>query len=361
MVVGAYQRKLEAIAAHPEVDHLTAVVPPSWKEPGGRVIGLERVHTVGYDLRVEPIRFNGKFHVFYWPGLGRVIQETRPDVVHLDEEPYNLATALGTWQARRAGAWPLFFTWQNLLRRYPVPFSLLEQYVLSRSALAIAGNGDAVEVLHAKGYRGPTAVIPQVGIDPSLFCPDGRMPLENATIGYVARLVEEKGPWVLLDALAGLEGEWRLHVVGSGPLAEPLRARVASLGWQERVRWEPSVPSTEMPDRLRGFDVVVLPSLTRPNWKEQFGRVLVEAMACGVPVAGSSCGEIPNVVGDAGVVVPEGDPTALRRALADLLADPARRAALGAAGVERARRLFTHESIAARTVEAYAAATRGAR
>ncbi len=94
LVVGAYQRKLEEIAAQPGVDHLTAVVPPFWQEPGGRKIEIERAHTSGYDLRVEPVWFNGSFHLFCWPRLGRLIRETRADVVHLDEEPFNLATAL---------------------------------------------------------------------------------------------------------------------------------------------------------------------------------------------------------------------------------------------------------------------------
>jgi glycosyltransferase involved in cell wall biosynthesis len=108
-----------------------------------------------------------------------------------------------------------------------------------------------------------------------------------------------------------------------------------------------------MPDRLRGWDVVVLPSLTRPNWKEQFGRILVEAMACAVPVVASGSGEIPNVVGDAGVLVPEGDAGALRAALAALLADPARRQELGRRGRARALERYTHRRIAEATARVY--------
>ena len=69
---------------------------------------------------------------------------------------------------------------------------------------------------------------------------------------------------------------------------------------------------------MRRFDVLVGPSLTTPRWKEQFGRMLVEAMACGVPVIGSDSGEIPHVIGDAGIVVPEGDRVALCAAIARL-------------------------------------------
>ncbi len=360
LVVGAYQRKLEEIAAQPGVEALTAVVPASWREPGGRTIALERACARGYTLRVEPIVFNGHFHLFFWPRLGRAIAEAWPDVVHLDEEPFNLATALGTWQARRLGARVVFFTWQNLYRRYPPPFSMFEQYVYRQSAGAIAGSADAARVLRLKGYRGPAAVIPQFGIDPDVFAPAGRRPNDVFTIGYAGRLVEEKGLFVLLDALAGLAGEWRLHLVGSGPLLGATRAKADRLGIGRRVTWETAVPSTEMPARLRSFDVLVLPSLTRPNWKEQFGRVLVEAMACEVPVVGSSSGEIPRVVGEAGVVVPEADPAALRQAIARLRDDAALRGELGRRGRARARAHYTHRRIAEQTVAVYrsAAATR---
>jgi glycosyltransferase involved in cell wall biosynthesis len=356
MIVGAYQRKLEEIAAQPDVEHLTAVVPPSWQEPGGRTISLEAAHTTGYDLRVVPIRFNGNFHLFYWPALARVLREARPDLVHLDEEPYNLATALGTFHARRAGARSLFFTWQNLLRRYPLPFSLFEQYVFRRSAHAIVGNAEAEHVLRAKGYRGPATLIPQVGIDPALFAPRSVARTGPPTIGYVGRLVEEKGIHVLLNALSKLEGFWRLHVIGSGPMQAQACAIAERRGFAERITWEASVPSTQIPERLATLEVLVLPSLTRRHWKEQFGRSLVEAMACGVPVIGSTCGEIPNVIGNAGIVVPEGDAAALRDALARVLEDPSLRADLGQRGRERVLARYTHRRIAKQTLAVYRAA-----
>src|SRR5687767_11942386 len=165
LVVAAYQRKLEEIAAYPDVE-LTAVVPPAWDgqpyQPG---------FMQGYRTIVQPIRFDGQFHLFHFRGLGRILRQVRPDVVHVDEEPYNLATALATREALAIGARPIFFTWQNLPRRYPPPFRWFERYVYRRSRHAIAGNAEAVEVLRGKGYRGPASVIPQFGVDPDLFAP----------------------------------------------------------------------------------------------------------------------------------------------------------------------------------------------
>ena len=119
-VVGAYQKKLEEIARHDGIE-LTVVVPPEWRDERG-TLTLERSHTTGYDMRVEPIAFNGRFHVHYYPTLGKIVRQVRPDVVHIDEEPYNLATFRAMWAAQRQGARTVVFAWQNLRRRYPPPF-----------------------------------------------------------------------------------------------------------------------------------------------------------------------------------------------------------------------------------------------
>jgi glycosyltransferase involved in cell wall biosynthesis len=356
-VVAAYRRKLDEIAAQPGIDHLVAVTAPEWREPNGRRLSFEpSVASSGYDLRLEPIWFNGSYHLFMWPTLGRVLREVRPDLVHIDEEPYNLATAHATFLARRRDARSLFFTWQNLDRRYPPPFRWFERVVFSKSAFGIAGSTEALQVLRAKGYCGPGTVIPQFGVDPELFSPGPPAGEDPPVIGFIARLVEEKGVLVLLDALAGLPGDWRLRVIGSGPLESMARARADRAGIGGRIIWEHGVPSTLVPERLRGFTLLVQPSLTRRHWKEQFGRAVMEAMACGVPVIGSGSAEIPNVIGDAGLTVPEGDPRALREAIARLLDDAELRRDLGRRGRERVLACFTHRRIAEQTVAVYRAA-----
>jgi glycosyltransferase involved in cell wall biosynthesis len=353
LVVAAYRRKLEEIAAEPAIEELLAITPPAWHEPGGRKLVFEPAPSNGYALRIEPIRFNGSFHLFHWPGLGRLIADFKPDLVHMDEEAYNLATVLGVRAARRVGARSVFFTWQNLLRRYPPPFNGFERYVFQTSAHAIAGSAEALSVLRSKGYMGPGSVIPQFGVNPELFAPAVTVADGTPTIGFVARLVEEKGIFVLLEALTGLAGEWRLHVIGSGPLKTRAQHRAAELGIAHRIVWEPGVPSTQMAERMRRFTVLVQPSLTRRHWKEQFGRALMEAMACGVAVVGSDSGEIPHLIGDAGIVVRQNDPAALRGGLAELLSKPALRAQLGARGRARVLACFTHRRVAEQTVAVY--------
>ena len=163
-LVGAYQRKLEEIARLPGLELMVAV-PPSWRD-GSRMIHLERAHTVGYELVVEPIAFNGSFHLHFYPRLGRRLRAFAPDVVHVDEEPYNFATFHALWMAQRFGVRALWFTWQNLNRRYPLPFRLIERYNLRHADYGIAGSAGAAEVWREKGYTGPLAVIPQFGVDP---------------------------------------------------------------------------------------------------------------------------------------------------------------------------------------------------
>ncbi|MCU0511412.1 MAG: glycosyltransferase family 4 protein [Anaerolineae bacterium] len=351
-IVGIYQRKLESIAR--QGVELLALVPPAWRDERGTQ-PLERVYTQGYRLESIPVWWNGNFHLHLYPTLGRWLRQFRPDVVHIDEEPYNVATWHALALARRQGARALCFTWQNIHRQYPPPFAWGEQWVLRHIDYVLAGTDSAGAVCRAKGYRGPLATIPQFGTDPDLFQPQPQPQPRPFTIGYMGRLVPEKGIALLLEAAAGLPGDWHLRLVGGGPLRSALAQQAARLGIAPRVEFVGQVASTAMPAQMAALDVLVLPSLTRPNWKEQFGRVLVEAMAAGVPVIGSDSGAIPGVIGAGGLIVPEGDAAALRQALLCLLQQPAERQRLGRLGRARVLAHFTHDSIASATVQVYQA------
>lgn len=347
LVTGVYQMKLEEMARLPGVE-LMALVPPYWREQRVGIQRLERRYTEGYQLVKVPMLLNGHHHVHLYPGLGRYIRHFRPDILHMDEEPYNLATLQAAVLGRMAGARVVFFTWQNLLRRYPLPFRLVERANYRLAAGGVAGIQEAADVLRRKGFRGRLEVIPQFGVDPELYRPG--LPRRDGTpvIGYAGRLVPEKGVNVLLDAFARLGTRARLEIVGTGSERTRLEMQAGRLGVRDRAAFRGAIPPAEMPAVLAGFDVLVIPSLTRPNWKEQFGRVIIEAMACGVPPIGSDSGEIPNTIGDAGVIVPEGDAEALARALDDLLGNPEKRAALGRRARQRVLDLYTQAAIARR-------------
>ncbi len=361
MVVGAYQRKAELMAEiGGDALELTVAVPPLWRD-GALERRLERVHEQGYRLVETPIRRPGDFHVHHYPRLGALIDRLRPDLVHVDEEAYNLATWLALRAARRRGARTLFFTWQNLQRRYPPPFAQFERWAYRRVDGAIAGSATAAEVLRAKGYAGPLWTIPQFGVDEDRFQPPtsrSDAPDRPIVIGYAGRLVEAKGVDLLLDALAridaaGAPADWRLAIVGEGEAEAALREQARRLGISERVLFRPWLASGEMPDFYRSLDLLVLPSRSTPSWIEQFGRVLTEAMACGVVCVGSDSGEIPMVIGEAGRVFPEGDAGALADRLAELIGDAALQGRLSSAGRRRVLEHFTMRRVAEATLEAY--------
>jgi len=353
LVVGAYQRKLEDITRLGGVE-VVAVVPPSWRDRAYEM-QLERSAGQGYNLIVSPLAFNGSYHAFFFPRLGRILDQQRPDVLHFDEEPYNLATFLAGAGARRRGIPFVFFTWQNLLRNYPPPFRWMERFVYRWSTSAIAGTESAASVLEAKGYGKRAAVIPQFGVDPEIYRPPTRTsePGRPFSIGFAGRLVPEKGVSLLVEACARLSRDYRLTILGGGPAQKGIQATVARLGLQARVAMPGPLPSTKMPGWLQSLDVLVLPSLSQPSWIEQFGRILVEAMACGVAVVGSTCGELPDVIGDGGLTFPEGDIAALASMLERLAGDQGLRAELGKRGRARVLERFTGERVAADTVDVY--------
>ncbi len=351
LIVSAYRSKLDQLAALPDIE-VIAIVPPEWRDERG-VMRLEHSLDNAYELIVTPIAFNGSFHLHFYPQIDRLLRRIRPDILHIDEEPYNLATFLALRSARRVRARTLFFSWQNLNRSYPFPFNRIERYVLNHIDACIAGNHDAQTVWRAKGYRGPIEIIPQFGVDPEMFAPASRSSAGTFVIGYVGRFVQEKGIDILLQALSTLTGNWRADLLGSGPDQTRLIDLAERLHIDDRVRCLPWIPSTHLPAYYHSLDCLVLPSRTKSNWKEQFGRALVEAMACGVPVIGSNCGEIPNVIGHAGLIFPEGNVDALRQQLIDLQENPSMRADLSKRGRQRALDQFTQAEIARRTYGVY--------
>lgn len=345
LVVGAYQRKCELIAQQGAA--LTALVPERWDAQP-----LERAHTAGYDLRGLPIRLNGNFHLHHYPTLPAELRRAAPQVFHVDEEPYNLATFLAIREGLRRGAKIVFFSWQNINRAYPPPFRWFEQYAFKMAHAAIAGSRECKQVLQAKGCALPIYVLPQFGVDEALFAPSASAGHGGGfVVGFAGRLVKEKGVDVLLRACAGLPNA-RVRIAGAGAERASLTALARELGMGERVEWL-DVPSTQMPAFYAGLDALVTPSRSMPNWKEQFGRVLIEAMACGVPVIGSDSGEIPNVIGDAGLIFHEDDVAGLQAQLQMVMASPALREILAQAGRRRVLENFTMQHVAEASMKIY--------
>lgn len=337
---------------------LTLVAPSTWAgEYGER--HLERWPGFSGTLIPIPVWGSGNvpLHV-YRSTFSRLLQDEDPDAIYMHHEPYAAATAQVYWANRRTVQAPIgFFTWQNLHKRYPFPFRYTEQMVYRQSTFAISGSESATAILRAKGYDGRLAVIP-AGIDPSNAThgpvdPGVRHALgaaENDVLfGYLGRLVPEKGLLTLLDALDRMDSpNVKLALIGEGPHSRALDAAVERLGMQGRVLRHPYVPHTEAPQYLRAFDALVLPSESQPNWKEQFGRVIIEALACGTPVVGSDSGEIPHLIHrtGGGWVFPEGNVNALSETMNIVARHPADRRKRGTAGQAVVHSTYTHAALA---------------
>lgn len=282
-----------------------------------------------------------------WRMLGDAV-----DLIDLHEEPVALATAevLLLRLLRRTKAPYLLYSAQNIDKRYPVPFRWLERAALRGAAGAYVCNRQAGEILRRKGLHGPARYIP-LGVDTSRFAPgEAAAPSPQPVVAYVGRLEPYKGVDTLLRAAAS-RPDWRVELTGDGPQRADLESLVAELGITDRVRFLGFAQGEELADRYRRADVVAVPSIPWPGWLEQFCRVAVEAMASGVPVVASRSGAIPDVVADAGILVPPGDPDALREALDEAL-QPARWKALREAGLRRSRE-FTWERVAEQLLALY--------
>jgi glycosyltransferase involved in cell wall biosynthesis len=222
----------------------------------------------------------------------------------------------------------------------------------------IAGNHDASQVLRRQGFARPIDVLPQLGVDTGRFYPQDGTPLRKQlglsgfVAGYAGRFVPEKGLDTLIDGVAAIDGV-SLLLVGAGPMLRELQVRCSRQGIETRVRTVPPVNHEQLAPYLCTMDALVLPSRTTATWKEQFGHVLIEAMACGVPVIGSDSGAIPEVIGDAGLIFPEGRSDRLAEQLAVLRDHHDIRADFAKRGVQRVAERYTQERIAAETAAIY--------
>jgi glycosyltransferase involved in cell wall biosynthesis len=296
-------------------------------------------------------------------GLEALLAQLRPRVVHINNEPDTpLAWRLGGWARRHGSA----LTAQSLESEFfPLARSLARadlkqaaRHLRTRFSARLTRrrverifclSRRAADTWERLGFAGRTTYMP-LGFEPALFHPDAddrercrrALGLTQPTVAYFGRQLEKKGPHLLVAALCGLgELPWQLLIdrrkeesAYTRTLLEPLAA--AGLG-QRIVRFE--ARHEEMASYMRAADVVAVPSL----WEEQYGRVAAEAMAVGACVVASARGALPEIVGEAGVLLPSGDVAALRAALACLLAAPEERHRLGAAAARRAAAVLSLE------------------
>lgn len=348
-------RERALVKCYPDVD-LEVVTTERWREAE---VEVEAVRDDLFPVRTARTYFSKHIQLFaYDPRpIIKALREHRPHLIDISHEPYSIACAelltLCSWFAPQT---PIVMqTNQNILHKYPPPFRWFEQRAFRRVAAAYACSETVCEVLRAKGFNKPAPIV-TFGVDTTAFRPRaaGLEPSDGPlTIGYVGRMLPGKGLNILAGALDKIKGEaWQLLVVGDGTERPVFEQRLAASGVLDRARFTGAINFDQVPAYFHKIDVLVLPTETTKRVREQFGRVLVEAMACGVPVIGSTCGAIPEVIGDAGLVFSEGDPESLAGALRQALSDKGLRERVAQAGLARVER-YSWDRVADRTYQLY--------
>lgn len=338
---------------------VTMVAPESY--PGDlRPIRLERGNDELLRLEAVAVRNARHIHVMtYASSLRRILAEGW-DLVHCWEEPFVLSAAQVAFHAPKDAS-VVYATFQNVAKTYPPPFRWIEEYSMRRANGWIAFGHTIHETLGQREIYAakPSRIIP-LGVDTSRFRVDAEMRAKalhdlewenNSTpvIGYLGRFTKAKGVAFLTDVLDRVTVEWRALLVGGGELEPALREWAARRPSQVRI--VTNARHEEVPLWLNAMDILCAPSLTTPAWREQFGRMLLEAFATQVPVIASDSGEIPRVASGAALIVPEGNHQAWIRAITELTANPALRKELSAAGLERANTRFSWPVVAAQHLE----------
>ena len=312
-------------------------------------------------------RIGGAITRFYFRGLGAVMRNNGAfDAILVENEPWSVVLWQAWWQSRRSQPQAIFgeFTWENVTRPglRGVILSLVYRMAALVQDFVIGGNRAAVDLFRRYGAAQEAMIVsPQLGVDTVSHRPvsgdekkalrqQNGLPVDGVWIGYCGRFVEEKGLRELIEACAALRGQGlpiHLALLGAGVLQAEFQAQQQTAAWLHLL---PPRPHTGIPSFLQMLDVFVLGSKpVRAGgecWEEQFGHVLIEAMACGAVTLGANSGAIPEVIGDERFVFQWGDAAGLEAVLRRIVEDPVLRESSAASQRQRVCEFYTHDAVA---------------
>lgn len=358
-----------ALARLGNVD-LTVIVPQKVKvgrvyDPSGWLCVEREEESNGYRLLPVPLRNPlNSWQGFESEILRRHIKRIQPDITHVLDEPNSGYLMQVVWL--RLTACPrskvLFYGFDNLPLGRAKRFRRMKwRLTWAQLAGGVAANSESLENLKQLGFpRNRPLERIFWGISTDIFKPMDSLVLKKELgldcekiVGFIGRLTPEKGLTVLLAAMRRLPLEVHCLIIGSGPSRTELELWSALPELSGRVHLYDVMQPEGLANHTNCMDVLVLPSLTTPQWKEQYGRVLGEAMACGVPVVGSDSGAIPEVIGPAGLIVPEGDPSALAEAARTAIFDREARERFRQRGLQRVEEELSTTAMAQRLLNFY--------
>lgn len=359
-VTDVNQQQFIALSRLPGVEVLL-LMPNVWRsEYTGERHAPTLLPAVTFPICQAPIAIPGNVSLHFYTNLPlKQLKQFGSDVILSTQEPWSLSGLQAVFLAKLLRIPLVFQTNQNIKKSYPPPFSWIEQLSYRTASTALAYSEEARQVMLAKGLKRPSRVVPY-GTDISLFQKEPNPILRQSlgvagkvVLGYMGRIVKEKGLDTLVEAVAALQlkqpsSEIAVLIVGTGDGEAALRAQIESAGLSSCFVFTGAVPHRQAGEYMNCIDIFVLPSRTTPTWKEQFGRVIIEALACGVPVAGSDSGQIPMLIQGTGggLVFAEGKVEDLAEKLFSLIHYPAQRELLGETGRSAVRTSYTYEAVA---------------
>jgi len=317
------------------------VAPMHLNFPSGRKASEPRRES---DPLIHFLKLNGNNpRTYLFEGLEKILDEKKPRTVLLDNDPVSrLAILTGKW-CKKNNARLYCISNENLpidilssIKRRgwkTIPNVIAKRFLLINTKKILSGvftlSNDGKQIFINEGYK-QVEWMP-LGFDPAHFHPDQnareiirvKLGLTTKVIAYFGRLTKEKGVHLLIKALGQLNGsEWLLMMDNFDEYASDYNKEIHKLlkevDIMNRVVFiNPS--HYEIANYMNAVDLVVIPSVSSPYWKEQYGRVAAESMACGKLVVASDSGALPQLINKYGILFPEGDLKALKTILFNFL------------------------------------------
>ena len=317
---------LKLIVAVPEKLQVDRVYSPS----GWLVAEDESAN--GYRVKPLPLRDPSQYHLgFERSRLRELLHSATPDVIHVLDEATSGYLFQTVWERLTIcrSAKVLFYGFDNLPLHLKTHSRIKWHSTWRQLAGGAGASTEAIERVRKAGFPADRPLQRVFwGIDAATFRPMNPAAVKRNlgldyrhVIGFVGRLLPEKGLDVLFEAVRALDPSVHAVIIGSGPMRPSLEAAASEPPLAGRIHFFDVMPPDKLVEYVNCMDVLTIPSLTTPAWKEQYGRVIAEAFACGIPVVGSDSGAIPEVVGNAGLIVPEGRSADLAQALRSVLFD----------------------------------------
>ena len=355
-----FRRRWQLLAARYPVE-VMLLVPDRWQSDhfeDAVTYAPQRTKNGRFQLQPLPtVRTNRHMqYLFVSADIG--LRDFSPDLIHVQHSEMTLVHhQLLTY--KRVWAPDAAYTFHSM-NALGVPDARVDQrlrwrHLRARADAALCHYPGVRQSLRSGGFEKPIHIQTSYGVDEDVFRPDPMVRQEvrvelgldgQFVIGFAGRLDQRKGIDTLLQALPAEVSERSLLLVGDGPMREEVDAIAEMPAYDGRIIVTGYRQHAAVARYMQAMDCFVHGSRTTATWVDTFPRAVVEAMATGVPVIGSDSGAIPYQLGDAGIIVPEGDAEALSGALDTLAGDPQRRRQLGAAGRRRAVEQFGQRALA---------------